>query len=730
MSRNIDTSIFLSRRRDIGRTPTKYNLRGATPFQTLSPNYSSSSDSFEDSFEQLCKPLKQRIQKNPVPSEGDSMFPLPSDSICARNDEECKELDEMFKNIDLQDTGDTIPIEWLDGTKLPMPNCAKVLSTVYEGSESKYCSTKSISSSISKDSQRLELSQDSLMNVVKTTETSQDSLERSCVANSKEIEPNDTLEDVEYVCDEKNRYLLKPVPKTLPSILTPHSTSPDTSVIVIDSSPETSFTTAQSFIDVNKIKTEILSENSLPYGTIKSEDSDKDISLAPTISSMSLSFTTARNDLKLIDVDDIKSEISEKSSSGKTDSWSTLDVSQNSETAPMVDKKSDNSKSSGSAKNQSDILSESPMFTCVSYPKTASFFDTDQDSDIGKASEYYTAAVNTSSGSSTSQLSVSEARYNTLDDVPSFSTDSAVSSFNPSNGPQNISTDSSKHFNDSLERIEYMMNKGRELQEKSNTKSDEPLVAPHNTPNSKKLTSSAQKHTLATASSKTPIAKAKLAAKLTKKPVLPSPQAITPGTRILKPFNRPPVQSTKSQPAERKFTSPRASPGISPAFKKPNFPTGSGSRIPSATKNKNFDHIVSPIGAYINNIAPPPLLANVKPTSEFFDSSYCTKMSRELDNSVASNSGVKSKPVPSLPIKFFTSSEQQRVIDAKYQKIPCGEKMNRIIGKIPTVISHQGRIHSGSPVKRNVPIDDSSFANVSIMSGDISVQVVKDVKRK
>lgn len=70
-----------------------------------------------------------------------------------------------------------------------------------------------------------------------------------------------------------------------------------------------------------------------------------------------------------------------------------------------------------------------------------------------------------------------------------------------------------------------------------------------------------------------------------------------------------------------------------------------------------------------------------------------------------------------------------QVIDATKQKIPGGEKLNRIIGQIPSVISHTGRIHSGSPLKRNLPVDDS-FANMSVMSGDISVQVVRDVKRQ
>lgn len=285
------------------------------------------------------------------------------------------------------------------------------------------------------------------------------------------------------------------------------------------------------------------------------------------------------------------------------------------------------------------------------------------------------------------------------------------------------------------------MKKGRELQAKSNTKTTcdnssavriiNSPVSQYKTPTPKTVTGSSQKRTFATPSSKTPAVKAKLFTNSAKKPVHPSPQAITPATRILKPFNRA-QSAAKSQATERKFISPSASPNISPAFKKPNFLTPStkkehvASRIPTS-KNKHFEHIVSPIGAYIKNIAAPPLLANVKPTSDFFDSSYCNKMSKVLDYSVLSDAGASSKPVSSLPVKFFTSSEQQRVIDEKVQKIPG--KLTSIIGHLPSVICHQGRIHSGSPMKRIVPIDDS-FANMSVMSGDISVQVVRDVKRQ
>lgn len=368
-----------------------------------------------------------------MPAEADSMLPSPSDSMLTKNrrdEEECDELDEMFKNIALKDTSDVIPVDWLEAEDDVAKTVA--LSTVYEGSESRYHSSKSVNSTAtSKGSCHLELSQDSLMNFMKPSETSKDSLEQSFVTSNNilPIELNDTLEDVEYVCDEKNRYLLKPVSK-IGASLSHYLSSAESSVVVIDSSPETSFATAQcdtKVMDVKDIKTETLSDKStLSYDTLTTSECNNDISLAPTVSSTNQSFTTARMDAKLIDIDDIKSECSyDKSataSCGKTDSWATLDLSEDTSTAPMVDKAND---SLFMAKNKlkrsdcddikSEISSDGQMFTCISYPKTSSFFELDQDksinSDIGKSSDYYTAVGTNDSTSSTSRPSVSAARF-------------------------------------------------------------------------------------------------------------------------------------------------------------------------------------------------------------------------------------------------------------------------------------------------------------------------------
>ncbi len=419
-----------------------FDFLSATAFRTLSPNNSSSSDSCDDSFE-IYRPTKKSTNSGKTSMEDDSMLPLPSESMCAKNkiaEEACDELDELFKNIDLKDTTrDNVPSDWLDNNSDELPNNAG-LSTVFEGCESKYRSSKSVNSpAYSKDSGLLELSQDSLINLMKPSETSKDSLDSRSYVTSNNILPielNDTLEDVEYVCDEKNRYLLKPVSR--PSRISKQislecSNNVDYSVIVVDSSPESSFVTAQNdiikIIDVKDIKTETLNDKStLSCDTLMSTaDSTKNISLAPSVSSTNVSFTTAKNDEKLIDTDDIKSEISYDKTSSTSDarinSWTTLDSSEDTATAPLVYKRNDSlfmAKKKLTPFDHEDLKSETSaegqMFTCISYPKTASFFEDDDDdktidSDGGKSTEYFTAAATNDTTSSTSHPRVSAARF-------------------------------------------------------------------------------------------------------------------------------------------------------------------------------------------------------------------------------------------------------------------------------------------------------------------------------
>lgn len=55
--------------------------------------------------------------------------------------------------------------------------------------------------------------------------------------------------------------------------------------------------------------------------------------------------------------------------------------------------------------------------------------------------------------------------------------------------------------------------------------------------------------------------------------------------------------------------------------------------------------------------------------------------------------------------------------------------MQKLIGNQPLVIRHDGKVKSNNPTHANLPVEDS-FADLSMASGDISVQVVQDVHRK
>lgn len=64
--------------------------------------------------------------------------------------------------------------------------------------------------------------------------------------------------------------------------------------------------------------------------------------------------------------------------------------------------------------------------------------------------------------------------------------------------------------------------------------------------------------------------------------------------------------------------------------------------------------------------------------------------------------------------------------------IPGGKSVHKLIGNAPLVIRHDGKVKSGHANQastRAQPLEDS-LADLSVASGDISVQVVQDVHRK
>lgn len=60
---------------------------------------------------------------------------------------------------------------------------------------------------------------------------------------------------------------------------------------------------------------------------------------------------------------------------------------------------------------------------------------------------------------------------------------------------------------------------------------------------------------------------------------------------------------------------------------------------------------------------------------------------------------------------------------------PGGKSVQKLIGNAPLVIRHDGQIKSHNSPARIMPQLEVSLSDLSMVSGDISVQVVQDVHR-
>lgn len=277
-------------------------------------------------------------------------------------------------------------------------------------------------------------------------------------------------------------------------------------------------------------------------------------------------------------------------------------------------------------------------------------------------------------------------------------------------------------FNNTLERIEFMIKQGQKMLKRSDTGA----VAKKSNQNSPMI------------SSRTPTA-------------CVSEKKMTPAKKL--PFKpSPAVKTNLFKRPEQRVRSPAV--------------MSSGSKIPkpmTSASKPQFRHIASPIAAYIKNTPEIPLIKTVKPTNNFYDSSYYNKMIKSHDESTMSveNYSIKS----SLPRKFCNAAPQRQVhecfsshsphdieirhlnirwfnvidniflqfpqiVDNRHIVTPGGKSVQKLIGNAPLIIRHDGRLKSNLPASNRVEQQEESFSDLSMMSGDISVQVVRDVNRK
>ncbi|XP_035911150.1 uncharacterized protein LOC118511769 [Anopheles stephensi] len=184
-----------------------------------------------------------------------------------------------------------------------------------------------------------------------------------------------------------------------------------------------------------------------------------------------------------------------------------------------------------------------------------------------------------------------------------------------------------------------------------------------------------------------------------------------------------------------------AGAGSTGSFKKP------VSRLPHLkVTGRKFDHIVSPIGAYIKKTPQSMLQTKINcPNKNLIDVLH----SENRDSAVSTgssqgckeNQGINLKGyTSSLPGKGVISSNRAHVLDERnVVRIPGGEKMQKLINSSPTmVIRHEGRIkyaEQGAGGERMLAphnisaMTDDSLADLSVLSSDVSVRVLKDAKR-
>lgn len=267
-------------------------------------------------------------------------------------------------------------------------------------------------------------------------------------------------------------------------------------------------------------------------------------------------------------------------------------------------------------------------------------------------------------------------------------------------------------FNDTIERMDYMMDLGRRIQEKQQQRSASKLATAAATPNVYLTTPVSQQSPVRTATS-VPIGSSTLSVggvqatsgsssghkpvghrhvatpQLQLQPARNSPRfgdtATTPAKAaaptIAKKLFRTPMANNNSpvlkakpgasstnnspMPSAAVFKKPNALPSTVP--RKPPTSVASSSRIPkpkSASKahpSTAFDYVRSPIGAYIGQRAPNPLVQNCNVDRDILESTFCTSAPQELDFTLPAANAENVAPKSRLTKKAYVQAESKQV---------------------------------------------------------------------
>lgn len=188
-------------------------------------------------------------------------------------------------------------------------------------------------------------------------------------------------------------------------------------------------------------------------------------------------------------------------------------------------------------------------------------------------------------------------------------------------------------FNDSLERIEYMMEQAQKMM---NDKANPFASITH------------------TEAKKTPVSQTKL-----------KPRVLTPNSQSLKKGTPKHLTPNKIDPFKRPDQRNARSPFTGKSASASKLQTQGGSRIPTKSGSLHkpqFRHIASPIAAYIKNTPEVPLLKTIKPMRNLLTEDFnkvCKPGNSSLDESTQS---VETFPIKTtLPRKMYISGQQRKV---------------------------------------------------------------------
>lgn len=316
------------------------------------------------------------------------------------------------------------------------------------------------------------------------------------------------------------------------------------------------------------------------------------------------------------------------------------------------------------------------------------------------------------------------------------------------------SSERSIKFNDTMEEVEYLLQKGmeymaaKEYVPKSSTESKKPLASmdlPKTQPNSPSVEESKR---IFTTQSET---KAKV------------PKSST----FIKSSNKNIQQSSSSRFALDMRPFPKLE-----IFGKNQQSVANHPRQKELSNKQHFSHIVSPVGAYMKKTASTPLMstgkmkstnANVLNSSAFRELEYESRLCQAkigTNTSLANSTNGGLSPLPgslnsksTLPKKAYISSQLKHIVDERTPvTIPGGKKIQKYLenAMMPAVLRHDGKIKmpGGISSKTTMPPppmltvsavsearistsqpNNASLADLSVMSGDVSMYTIMDAQK-